>query len=311
MPSLRECIEGGLVGLLVGDALGVPYEFSSAELIPPLDAIEMQPPIGFRRAHQGVPIGTWSDDGAQALCLLASLLENGTFDPRNFAKKLIAWSDHGYMAVDNIVFDIGITTHRAISTLRAGADPLTAGPDGAYDNGNGALMRVLPLALWHIGTDAELIRDADLQSRITHGHIRSRICCALYCVWARNILRGIADPWQQAVDELWSHYDDNDEAMADLEFEIQPDVVDGGAGSGYVVDALRSAHWAFRLGAYERVVRFAISLGNDTDTTACIAGGVAGTRDGISAIPERWRTALRGKELYEPLLHRLLRHHGL
>ncbi len=81
-PTRQERIEGGLLGLLVGDALGVPYEFHPPEAIPPREAIEYQPPEGFRRAHASVPPGTWSDDGAQALVLLASLLECGRLDPR-------------------------------------------------------------------------------------------------------------------------------------------------------------------------------------------------------------------------------------
>lgn len=72
-------IKGGLYGLLVGDALGVPYEFHHSSQIPEYDLIEMEPPAGFLRAHSGVKPGTWSDDGAQALCLLDSLLEKGVF----------------------------------------------------------------------------------------------------------------------------------------------------------------------------------------------------------------------------------------
>ncbi len=80
MPTRKERIEGGLVGLLVGDALGVPYEFSSPSELPTADRIEFEPPPDFRRAHSGTPCGTWSDDSAQALCLLDSLLTCGRFD---------------------------------------------------------------------------------------------------------------------------------------------------------------------------------------------------------------------------------------
>ncbi len=76
--------KGGLYGLLVGDALGVPYEFHSAEQIPPYDKIEMKPPLGFCRAHSAVKPGTWSDDGAQALCLLDSLITCGEFQLKDF-----------------------------------------------------------------------------------------------------------------------------------------------------------------------------------------------------------------------------------
>src|SRR5438128_1283621 len=144
MPTRTERIEGGLVGLLVGDALGVPYEFSSPEVLPPADLIEFEPPAGFLRAHAGTPSGTWSDDSAQALCLLASLLACGRFDADDFARRLLRWLDEGYLAVDNRVFDVGITTSRALSALRQGVSSLQAGPASESSNGNGSLMRVLP-----------------------------------------------------------------------------------------------------------------------------------------------------------------------
>jgi ADP-ribosyl-[dinitrogen reductase] hydrolase len=92
-----------------------------------------------------------------------------------------------------------------------------------------------------------------------------------------------------------------------LSAPIRPDDPPEGDGSGYVVDCLRSARWAVETGDYEQVVKSAVSLGQDTDTTACVAGGMAGIRDGINAIPERWRNELRGKELYEEELERLLK----
>lgn len=89
--------------------------------------------------------------------------------------------DLGYLAVDYKVFDLGTRTEIALSRLRSGVAPLDAGPSSERDNGNGALMRVLPLALWHDGTDEELVRDAERQSRITHGHLRSQVCSSLHC----------------------------------------------------------------------------------------------------------------------------------
>src|SRR5579872_77569 len=116
----------------------------------------MVPPLHFDRAHDGTPPGTWSDDGAHALCLLASLLERRGFDAEDLAARLLAWIEEGYMAVDGRVFDCGDTTHRALIALRRGTPALQAGPSDVQDNGNGSLMRVLPLALWHTGSDANL-----------------------------------------------------------------------------------------------------------------------------------------------------------
>ena len=305
-PTRRERIEGGLLGLLIGDALGVPYEFHGPDQIPSADKIELTPPPGFDRAYPGVPPGTWSDDGALALCLLDSLLEQNRFDADDFGQRLVRWYAEGYLAVDGKVFDVGNATASGIGAIRAGVPPLEAGPRGAYDCGNGALMRVLPLALWHQGTDGELVRDAQQQSCPTHGHLRSQVCCALYVLWARRVLEESDAPWDEAVRTLRVLYRGDPQAAKELEENIRPDDPMPGTGSGYVVDCLRSARWCVAQGDYTQTVRAAIRLGNDTDTTAYVAGGIAGLRDGIGSIPPRWIDALRGKSLYQPLLERLL-----
>ena len=305
-----EKIAGGFWGLLVGDALGVPYEFHAPESLPPLEQIEFEPPASFSRAHAGVAPGTWSDDGAQALCLLASLLECEALDLENLATKIAAWYQDGLFAVDNHVFDVGITTSAAIRQFRRGTPADQAGPKSEYDNGNGSLMRVLPLALWHRGGDSELARDAMRQSLVTHGHARSQVCCALYCLWARRILQENATPYSSAVAALRGIIRGDGKWEEQLEFYIRPDDLSPGKGSGYVVDSLRSARHLMDEPNFELVVKKAVALGHDTDTTACIAGGIAGLRDGKSAIPARWLDNLRGREIAEPLLNQLLARFG-
>lgn len=305
-PSLEERITGGVLGLLIGDALGVPYEFRSPEQIPLGAPFGFSPPSGFDRAHVDVPPGTWSDDGAQALCLMASLLEIGRFDASDFSHRLVRWYDEGYLAVDGIVFDVGVTTGRAIISLKSGVPPLKAGPEDVLDNGNGSLMRVLPLALWHKGSVEQLIMDAHDQSAVTHGHPRSKVCCALYSVWARMILLDAPEPWSAAVEALRKVYDPDSVFTEELEWSIRPDEIPVGTGSGYVVDSIRSSRIAADKPTFREAMVTAISFGNDTDTTACIAGGIAGIRLGAEAIPLEWRQSLRGKELLEPLLARFL-----
>jgi len=307
-PSRRDRLAGGLWGLLIGDALGVPYEFHAPSAIPPIDQIEFAPPPGFDRAHKRVPPGTYSDDGAQALCLVDSLLARGTLDPEDLGRRLVNWYQDGYLAVDGNVFDCGVQTAAALRALLGGGSAVQAGPSLESANGNGSLMRVLPLALWHRGPDAELVAFAHTQSRITHGHVRSQACCALYCLWARRILDGHAEPWIDAVTTLRQLYAGEPHHLPELEFHIRPDEPPEGQGSGYVVDCLRSARWAVERGPYEVAVKAAIALGRDTDTTACVAGGIAGLRDGVGAIPVRWRDALGGQDLFLPLLDRLLAH---
>jgi ADP-ribosylglycohydrolase len=300
-------IKGGIIGLLVGDALGVPYEFHARQEIPAKDEIEFEPPVWFRRAHAGVSPGTFSDDGAQALILLNSLLESGKFDAAHFAKGLVDWYDKGFMAVGGKVFDVGIQTANAIRELKRGTEPLLAGGADEYSNGNGSLMRVLPLAVWHRGSDLELVKDAFGQSAVTHGHLRAKICCALYCLWARRILQNAENAWESAVATFYEIFPEGTIERSEFETRIFPqDAEFDVKGSGYVVDSLRAARWANGNKTYEETVKAAIALGDDTDTTACIAGGIAGLIHGFEAIPKRWVEDLRGQEIYEPLIERLL-----
>lgn len=310
MLTRHERLAGGLWGLLVGDAVGVPYEFHAPHDLPPYDALEMTPPATFRRAHAHVAPGTWSDDGAQALALLASLLECQSLDLDDFGRRLVAWYDHGYLAVDNLVFDVGIQTSHAIQALVSGVPAHAAGPSHERANGNGSLMRVLPLALWHQGSDQALVADAQKQSLVTHGHLRAQVCCALYCLWARRLLHAQPNAWADAVTTLRTIYGTASPAATELETFIRPDDLPDGRGSGYVVDCLQSARVAFQSETYEDVVKAAIALGHDTDTTACVAGGLAGIRHGVGAIPTRWLSQLRGTHLVEPLLRGLLQHVG-
>lgn len=308
-------LRGGIYGLLVGDALGVPYEFHSPESLP--THIDMVPPEEFDRAHRGIAPGTWSDDGALALCLLASLLESNArggpvLDPCDFARRLVDWYERGYLAVDGQVFDVGVQTAGAIARLRRGVDPLEAGASDERNNGNGSLMRVLPLALIHVGSDEELVRDAMLQSRLTHGHAQSRVACALYCLWVRQFLRGESglepvEAWRCAVASARSFFAQHVEERDVLERLIRPDEPAEGTGSGWVIDTLRSARMIVERGpSFEDAVVEAVRLGHDTDTTACVVGGIVGVRDGVGAIPERWMRLLRGRELAEPLIEKLV-----
>lgn len=305
-------LKGGLFGLLVGDALGVPYEFHYAADIPPYELIEMQPPEGFMRAHMGVPAGTWSDDGAQALCLLDSLLSAGKFDMNDFSDKLLAWYDEGLWAVDENVFDVGIQTSMALDAYRSGMPALACGFVRPEGKGNGALMRVLPLVLWHEGSSEELVDLAHKQCLITHGNITNQVCCALYCLLGRGLLEGmdIENALTYAVSELRRIYADNTEYSQEFEFRLRPDEPDiwVGKGGGYVVDSLRSAVMIMRKAkSYEETMKTSVALGDDTDTTACITGGLAGLYFGYDDIPERWLKALRDIEKAEVLFDKLVK----
>ena len=306
----QDRIKGAIYGLLVGDAVGVPYEFNLAEQLPKYDHIDMLPPAYFSKTYPEIPIGTWSDDGAQALSLLDSLLYKHKMDAEDLMKRLCNWYQYGYMAVDYQVFDVGVQTVESIRKYLMGVPLSVVAKNDEHANGNGSLMRVLPLALWHQGSDQQLIEDAYTQSHITHAHLRSKVCCALYCLWARSILNGldIEPAWSDAFAKLRCYLRDRPEDLQQLELHIRPDEFAQGTGSGYVVDCLNSARYALQQQSYQDVIKSSIALGRDTDTTACVAGGIAGLYFGYHAIPQPWLNQLRGKELVEPLLEKLSIH---
>lgn len=301
-----EQAEGGLLGLLVGDALGVPYEFHEPQELPPRGQFQMIPPPDFLRSYSHVPPGTWSDDGSQALCLLDSLLACEGWHPEDFAARLLAWYHKGHLAVDGKVFDIGIQTGVALDRLARDIPPLEAGLDGERNNGNGSLMRTLPVALLHKGGEASLVALTHEQSRLTHAHPRSQVCCALYALWARKEMEGTTDPWTDAVQILQALYPPDSPHRMELEVSV---LAYPGKhplrGSGYVVDCLHSAREACREADFASIIRAAVAYGHDTDTTACVAGGIAGLRHGKCGIPPAWLAALRGSEILAPMLSRL------
>ena len=309
MIDRNQRIRGAIYGLLIGDAVGVPYEFNSPDELPSIDLIDMIPPQNFSRTYPRVPIGTWSDDGAQALCLLASLIHCNEFDDHDFMNRICNWYQYGYMAVDSKIFDVGIQTSDAIQSYLTGVPLSKVAKDDERSNGNGALMRVLPLALWHQGSNEELIKDAYAQSHITHAHIRSKLCCAIYCLWARNILQGegINQAWEHAKQYMFNYCQGKPKELIELEKNIYVEHLEKSKGTGYVIDCLNSAYYVLQTDGYKDIIKKAISLGHDTDTTACVAGGIAGLYYGFDGIPNDWIQQLREQEKVEDIFKKWLK----
>lgn len=295
-------------GHLVGDAIGVPYEFMKPAEI---TAVELR---GGGRHEQ--PAGTWSDDGALMLALLDSLTEVG-FVPVDQARRFLAWvDDRAYTPDGDGMFDIGRTTAGALARARLGTPPLEAGGTGERDSGNGSLMRILPLALVDLApSDIALVEQAHLASRVTHGHPRCQVACALYVLIARRLLTGDPDrpgALDASVRRLRELYADGLAGSTPAHASAFEELVGwtDRAGRGFVLDSFWSAWDAFSLaGSYAETIQRAVRYGHDTDTTAAIAGGLAGIYWGLDeaagGIPGEWLAALRGREIVEPLIQRL------
>jgi len=290
-------------GHLVGDAIGVPYEFGHH-----VETVELR---GHGSHNQ--PPGTWSDDGALMLALFDSLLSAGGFDPEDQGRRALAWADTGNYTPDGDgMFDIGNATRAALDRLRRGTPAIDAGGTSERDQGNGSLMRILPIALVDVpDDDAALVERAHLSSRVTHGHPNGQTACALYVLIVRELSRGPGpeEALETAVDRLRAVYAGDPASASVLEGLLAHRSSIRKPGGGWVLDSFWSAWEAFAQGtSYRDAVERAVKYGNDTDTTAAIAGGLAGLRWGIDeaegGIPRGWLSALRGHDIVEGLLRR-------
>jgi ADP-ribosylglycohydrolase len=295
MIALADRLAGAVWGHLVGDAIGVPYEFTRAAAIQRVE-------WGHRGTH-GQPPGTWSDDGALMLALLESLLTSG-FDVEDQGRRALMWLDENAYAPGPL-FDIGNTTFAALQRLKSGVPAAEAGLAGEADNGNGSLMRILAIALVDRERSLETIVDHAMRaSALTHRHPRAQLACAVYCLAARTLLQGEPreDACTRALESVRGFISGTHRAeLSAIEGFTTP------SGSGYVVDTLWSAWSAFATSSsYAETIERAIRLGSDTDTTAAVAGGLAGIYWGRSGIPQAWLSALRGREIVEPLVARLV-----
>jgi ADP-ribosyl-[dinitrogen reductase] hydrolase len=304
-PTLAQRLAGAVWGHLVGDAVGVPYEFG-----PPVDPATVR--FGRRGAHDQPP-GTWSDDGALMLAMLDSLLERG-FDTTDQAQRALAWYRHNRYTPDgDKLFDIGGATRRSLEQTERGAAADNAG--APEDGGNGSLMRILPLALVEREIEEkELVARAHRVSRVTHGHPVAAVCCALYVLVARRLLEGRLSRTLAmgesliTLRRLYESADFEPEMRTGLDFlEAYTDR----AGRGRAWDSFWSAWDAFEgADSYDETIRRAVAYGDDTDTTAAIAGGLAGIHWGIDGIPVEWLDGMRGRDIVEPLVDRLVRGAG-
>jgi ADP-ribosylglycohydrolase len=299
--SIADRLAGGVWGHLVGDAIGVPYEGRAPDQVGDVR-------FGAAGTHHQPP-GTWSDDGGLMLALLDSLLRVG-FDTTDQARRALAWLA-GPAYKPGPVFSIGGTTEDALLRIADGVDAETAGGAAERNNGNGSLMRILPIGLVGFDLDPAVLLDWSLRaSSVTHRHPRSQVTCALYTRLAAELLSGEEDRPAALIRALGKLHASVSSANSD---ELQLIQTYGErAGDFYVVDTFWSAWDAFaRSDSYRDTVTRAISYGNDTDTTAAVAGGLAGIYWGLQGIPTGWRDRMRGKEIVEEAVTRLCSARGL
>ncbi len=297
-PDLESRLKGGLWGVIVGDAFGFPFQFWSrgrmkAEYPGPKDIPMLD--------------GLWSDDSSLTLATAQALIDGYSLE--RIAQNFISWYYDGEFTPRRYAFDEGITTSRAIERLAEGISPLNAGGRGERDNGNGSLMRILPVAYYtyfKIKNLEERLRLIHEVSMLTHAHPRSLMGCGIYSMVIWNILDGL-DKFKAYSEGIALAEDVYSEEPFSRELEHYGRVLSGRIhelgenevrGSGYVVHTLEAALWAFLMStSFGDTVMRVVSLAEDTDTTGAVVGGLAGTYYGFEAIPEEWIEKIESREL--------------
>ncbi len=306
----------GIMGLCVGDALGVPFEFKKRNELKRKPVKDM---LGYGTHNQ--PAGTWSDDTSMSLCLLDSLSQG--LDYQDIMRKFLDWYDEGAYTPYGEAFDIGGTTREALERLVKGTPPLNCGGSSERDNGNGSLMRILPLVHYIEADYGGDFKEKDKVfniihnvSSLTHAHKRSQVACGIYIAIASNLLNctSLKMAVELGIYKAAEYYGNHPDYVEEFTFfkrlqeknfaEFPEHSI---KSSGYVVDTLEAAVWCLlNSSSYKECVLKAVNLGEDTDTVAAVAGGLAGLYYGYEGIPKEWLNTLAKREYIERLCNRFL-----
>ena len=302
--SKRDRILGGLWGSVVGDALGVPVEFKNRSDVQLNPVKDMR---GFGTHRQ--PPGTWSDDSSLLLCSVESLLHHD-FDLEDMGQRFVKWYNEEIWTPHGRLFDIGNTTRDAIIRVSRGIRADVAGSDDQFSNGNGSLMRIIPVSLRFADLSIKQALDhVHRASAVTHRHFRSQLACGFFTLMIRELLSGTdaatactktATTFREFYNQDPSWSVETDYFRVLLAEDVRRLSENEIASSGYVVHTLTAAIWCLLTTSnYTDCVLKAVNLGGDTDTTGCVAGGLAGVLYGLTDIPQPWiKTLARHDDLH-------------
>ena len=304
--TTRDRFRGCLLGLAAGDALGTTLEFKPPGTFQPIDDMVGGGPFGLEA-------GQWTDDTSMALCLATSLVEREGFDPLDQMQRYVRWKDEGYLSSNGVCFDIGTTVRAALSRFEDTGKPY-AGSTDPYSAGNGSLMRLAPAPMHFAGDPAEAIERSADSSRTTHGAEEAIDACRYFAGLLVGALRGVGKEALLSarycpIEGLWegSPLAEKIAAIADESFKHrEPPQI---KGTGYVVQSLEAALWAFHKSQnFRDGALLAVNLGHDADTTGAIYGQIAGAHYGVEAFPPEWRERLAMAPEITSLADRLYDH---
>lgn len=312
MNSTNEKVKSGVYGFVIADAMGVPIEFTRRNHSEDKWLKEM---VGY--GSHSVPEGTWSDDSSMTIATMDSIQEMGKLDYEDVMKKFVSWFHDAQYTATGVVFDIGNATAKALSKYNNSSLPaIECGGKNEYDNGNGSLMRMLPVSMYLDSlnlSDEERVEVVCNASAMTHGHYISKLGCVIYDRFMHELLSGKdkKTAYKDSCDFNYSKYFDKktlSEYDRVLSKEIDKLNVDEISSSGFVVSTLEAALWStLTTNSYEESIVKSINLGDDTDTVGAITGSMTGVIYGYENIPQRWIDKLRKKEYLDTLINKFSR----
>ncbi len=277
----RDRAVGALLGLASGDAVGTTLEFKPPGSFTPITDMDGGGPFRLNA-------GEWTDDTSMALCLAESIVDTGALDPADQLRRYLLWMSEGYLASNGKCFDIGITTSSALRRFQRTGETVDVLVDQEAA-ANGSLMRLAAVPIhWHADL-AEAIEKSGESSLTTHSARRPVDACRVLGGVTAALISG--QPAEQVLHaDFWQFgpLDPQIEAIVRGSWATkEPPAI---RGTGFCVDALEAALWAVG-GAdnFRDAILRAANLGDDADTTAAIAGQIAGARWGASGIPAEWR----------------------
>ena len=295
-------LKNGIIGFIIGDAMGVPLEFTKRRNEKVIDMLEY--------GSHNMPKGSWSDDSSMVIAIMQSVIDSrGNINYKDIMNNFILWVEKGKFTSNNKTFGVGGTTFKALRNYYYREefimykDPLMCGIDDIKDNGNGSLMRILPIAYYCYCKklkEEEIYKLVKDISSMTHRHNISILGCYIYVLFVIGILNG--DKKEKIYKGIRKYnYDkyfdketinnygrllDNDISLLDI---------DNINSSGYVVKTLEAVIWCFmNSNDYNESIIKAINLGDDVDTIGALVGGLSGSY--YNKINNKWLKDIKRKD---------------
>ena len=289
--------KNGIIGLAIGDAMGVPLEFCIREKLMQNPTAEM---LGY--GSYDVPKGSWSDDTSMTLATIDAIIKDKNINCETIATNFLEWMKNAKYTPTDRVFDIGRTSLRAIARFEDKQNVAEkCGGNSEMDNGNGSLMRILPITYYCYCqklTEQEIYETVKKVSSITHRHEISIMGCFIYVIYGIELLnsKNLTQAYKKIKEIEYGKYfleDTIGRYERVLKNNINKYSLNEIKSTGFIVDTLEATLWVLlNTNSYNQAIIGAINLGDDTDTVGACVGGLAGIYYGQDSINQNWKNDL-------------------